>query len=112
MEKNSINILAPESIAGKHDSAIGNFGAPDYGGSMILDLQIPSKGTDSDGCKPFEPQTFKRTGSKSNPTVALLDRGGMCSFLPPFFISLCFDGNKVQMDERGAREIILNNLIP
>ena len=90
VEKNSINILAPESIAGKHDSAIGNFGAPDYGGSMILDVQTlssSSKGSDSDGCKPFEPEAFKRTGPKSNPTVALLDRGGLFSFSSPSILN-------------------------
>ncbi|KAH7426553.1 hypothetical protein KP509_10G005800 [Ceratopteris richardii] len=76
VEKNSISVLSPESIAGRHDSAIGNFGAPDYGGSMILDVKLPQKG--EDGCKPFE-SSFKRTSAKSNPSVALLDRGG-CYF--------------------------------
>ncbi|KAI5075574.1 hypothetical protein GOP47_0009650 [Adiantum capillus-veneris] len=76
VEKNSISVLSPESIAGKQDSAIGNFGAPDYGGSMILDVKLPEKG--ADGCKPFE-TSFKRMNPKANPTVALLDRGG-CYF--------------------------------
>lgn len=76
VEKNSISVLAPESLSGKQDSAIGNFGAPDYGGSMILDVKLPEKG--ADGCKPFD-TSFKRTSVKSNPSVALLDRGG-CYF--------------------------------
>lgn len=73
VEKNSISVLAPGSLAGQRDSAIGNFGAPDYGGSMILDVKLPEKG--ADGCKPFE-TSFKRTSAVMNPTVALLDRGG------------------------------------
>eukprot|EP00250_Pteridium_aquilinum_P017558 c23686_g3_i1 orf=411-2282(-) len=76
VEKNSLTVLAPEAISGKHDSAIGNFGAPDYGGSMILDVKVPEKG--ADGCEPFA-SSFKRTSPKGNPTVALLDRGG-CYF--------------------------------
>lgn len=76
VEKNSLTVLAPESISGTHDSATGNFGTPNYGGSMILNVKLPEKG--ADGCKPFE-TSFKRTSSRSNPTVALLDRGG-CYF--------------------------------
>lgn len=72
VEKNSLTVLAPESISGKHDSAIGNFGTPNYGGSMILDVKYPEKG--ADGCKPFD-ISFKRTSPRANPTVALLDRG-------------------------------------
>lgn len=75
VEKNSISVLNPDSL-GQRDSAIGNFGAPDYGGTMILDVKLPEK--DADGCKPFQ-TSFKRTSATSNPSVALLDRGG-CYF--------------------------------
>ncbi|MCO5584205.1 hypothetical protein L7F22_038128 [Adiantum nelumboides] len=77
VEKNSLTVLAPTSLSGQHDSAIGNFGAPDYGGSMILTVKVPEK--DADGCKPFPADSFKRKSSKTSPIVALLDRGG-CYF--------------------------------
>ncbi|KAI5057605.1 hypothetical protein GOP47_0027620 [Adiantum capillus-veneris] len=77
VEKNSLTVLAPSSLIGQHDSAIGNFGAPDYGGSMILDVKVPEK--HPDGCKPFPDNLFKRKSSKTSPIVALLDRGG-CYF--------------------------------
>ncbi|KAG8368485.1 hypothetical protein BUALT_Bualt15G0050300 [Buddleja alternifolia] len=34
VEKNSLRVTSPDSIKGTHDSAIGNFGIPQYGGSM------------------------------------------------------------------------------
>ncbi|KAF2616280.1 hypothetical protein F2Q70_00010497 [Brassica cretica] len=41
VEKNSLSVTSPESIKGTHDSAIGNFGIPQYGGSMAGTVIYP-----------------------------------------------------------------------
>ncbi|AES73268.2 vacuolar sorting receptor protein, putative [Medicago truncatula] len=34
VEKNNLRVTSPDSIKGTYDSTIGNFGIPQYGGSM------------------------------------------------------------------------------
>ncbi|KAI4311794.1 hypothetical protein MLD38_036660 [Melastoma candidum] len=76
VEKSSIKVITPPALRAKHDAAIGNFGVPQYGGSMLGSLVYPGK--DSFGCEPFDgDKPFK---SKSfHPKILLLDRGG-CYF--------------------------------
>uniref|UniRef100_A0A5B7BE82 EGF-like calcium-binding domain-containing protein n=1 Tax=Davidia involucrata TaxID=16924 RepID=A0A5B7BE82_DAVIN len=72
VEKSSISVLSPYGIRSKHDSAIGNFGVPDYGGSMVGSVLYPQTG--SNGCTPFDgDKPFKSKSSR--PTILLLDRG-------------------------------------
>ncbi|KAK6916952.1 PA domain [Dillenia turbinata] len=72
VEKSSISVVAPHDLRSKHDSAIGNFGVPDYGGSLIGTVVYPDKG--SVGCSAFDgDQPFK--SKTSHPTILLLDRG-------------------------------------
>ncbi|KAF8412641.1 hypothetical protein HHK36_000609 [Tetracentron sinense] len=72
VEKSSIVVLSPVHLRSKHDSAIGNFGIPDYGGTMTGSVVYPDKG--SNGCNPFDgPNPFNSRPSR--PTVLLLDRG-------------------------------------
>lgn len=73
VEKSSISILEPFDLRSKHDAAIGNFGVPDYGGSMIGTVVYPDKR--ASGCSPFEGDKPFRSKS-SRPTILLLDRGG------------------------------------
>lgn len=76
VEKNSISVLAPLDMRSKHDGAIGNFGIPEYGGSMVGSVVYPQKG--SFGCVPFEgDKPFK---SRSSPTTILLLDRGECYF--------------------------------
>jgi hypothetical protein len=71
VEKSSVRVLAPEHIRGHHDAAIGNFGVPDYGGTLTGVVIYPDK--KSTGCSEFGTK-FK---SKSRrPVILLLDRGG------------------------------------
>lgn len=74
VEKSSIRVLSPYNLrAERHDSAIGNFGVPDYGGSMVGHVVYPHKA--SYGCAPFDgDKPFKSKSSR--PTILLLDRGG------------------------------------
>jgi hypothetical protein len=71
VEKSSVRVLAPEHIRGHHDAAIGNFGVPDYGGTLTGVVLYPdAKAT---GCAEF-PRKFKSKSGR--PVILLLDRGG------------------------------------
>jgi hypothetical protein len=74
VEKSSVRVLAPKHIRGHHDAAIGNFGVPDYGGTLTGVVIYPDK--KATGCDDFDTK-FK---SKSRrPVILLLDRGGTCA---------------------------------
>uniref|UniRef100_A0A0D6R212 EGF-like calcium-binding domain-containing protein n=1 Tax=Araucaria cunninghamii TaxID=56994 RepID=A0A0D6R212_ARACU len=75
VEKNSILVISPESLKGKKDSAIGNFGVPEYGGTMIGTVVYPEKGPNA--CKSFEELevSFKDSKSPGYPIIVLVDRG-------------------------------------
>ncbi|KAK2999724.1 hypothetical protein RJ639_023629 [Escallonia herrerae] len=83
VEKSSISVIDPYDLRSKHDGAIGNFGVPDYGGSMVGSVVYAEKG--SSGCNPFDgDKPFK---SKSRlPTILLLDRGGVILALLGFIL--------------------------
>ncbi|KAF5944676.1 hypothetical protein HYC85_018753 [Camellia sinensis] len=72
VEKESISVLSPLELRSKRDGAIGNFGVPVYGGSMVGIVVYPDKG--SSGCNPFD--GYKPFKSKFHlPVILLLDRG-------------------------------------
>jgi hypothetical protein len=80
VEKSSVRVLAPEHIRGHHDAAIGNFGVPDYGGTLTGVVIYPDK--KATGCDDFDAK-FK---SKSRrPVILLLDRGGTCTSIQSLF---------------------------
>ncbi|KAF9595016.1 hypothetical protein IFM89_036034 [Coptis chinensis] len=74
VEKNSLTLTSLDSIKGTHDSAIGNFGIPQYGGSMAGSVLFPKE--NQKGCKKFEDfgVSFK-TKSGGLPNFILVDRG-------------------------------------
>ncbi|THG09372.1 hypothetical protein TEA_013788 [Camellia sinensis var. sinensis] len=78
VEKESISVLSPLELRSKRDGAIGNFGVPVYGGSMVGAVVYPDKGFS--GCNPFDgDKPFK---SKFRlPVILLLDRGDLASLL-------------------------------
>ncbi|KAF7846574.1 hypothetical protein BT93_L4123 [Corymbia citriodora subsp. variegata] len=81
VEKNSLAVTSPDKIKGTYDSAIGNFGIPQYGGSMAGAVAYPAK--NRKGCQEFHESdiSFKAQPGKL-PTFVLLDRGGN-----PFLVS-------------------------
>lgn len=105
VEKNSLRVTSPEKIRGTHDSAIGNFGIPQYGGSMAGNVIYPKD--NKKGCKEFDEFgiSFKSTPG-ALPTIVLLDRGSNISTFSIFLFSqllfsyllcggrllLCFEG--------------------
>ncbi|XP_043713336.1 vacuolar-sorting receptor 3-like [Telopea speciosissima] len=74
VEKNSLTVISPDSIKGTHDSAIGNFGIPQYGGSMAGTVVYPKQNVK--GCKDFDELgiSFKAKPGVF-PTFLLVDRG-------------------------------------
>lgn len=80
VEKNSLRVISPDSIKGTHDSAIGNFGIPQYGGSMAGTVVYPKE--NRKGCKSFQDSgiSFKAKPG-ALPIFVLVDRGGTCCLL-------------------------------
>ncbi|MQL69859.1 hypothetical protein Taro_002145 [Colocasia esculenta] len=73
VEKNSLMVTSPNDLRGKHDSAIANFGIPQYGGSMAGAVVYPKENTD--GCGEFSASYKAKPGAL--PTFLLVDRGGL-----------------------------------
>lgn len=79
VEKNSLTITSPDSIKGTYDSAIGNFGVPQYGGSMAGTVVYPKE--NGKGCEVFDQfgLSFKsKLGAL--PNFVLVDRGGIIKY--------------------------------
>uniref|UniRef100_A0A1J3HH75 Vacuolar-sorting receptor 3 n=1 Tax=Noccaea caerulescens TaxID=107243 RepID=A0A1J3HH75_NOCCA len=74
VEKNSLSVTSPDSIKGAHDSAIGNFGIPQYGGSMAGTVVYPKENQKS--CKEFSDFSISfKSQPGALPTFLLVDRG-------------------------------------
>ncbi|KAK7382880.1 hypothetical protein VNO80_02022 [Phaseolus coccineus] len=71
VEKNNLKITSPNSLKGIYECAIGNFGVPKYGGTMIGSVVYPK--TDQNGCKPFDSSLSSKPGTF--PSFVLIDRG-------------------------------------
>lgn len=74
VEKNSFRVISPESIKGTQDSAIGNFGIPQYGGSMAGTVVYPKE--NRKGCVSFDKSGISfKSKPGALPTFVLVDRG-------------------------------------
>ncbi|XWS68125.1 hypothetical protein CRYUN_Cryun04dG0063500 [Craigia yunnanensis] len=74
VEKNSLTVTSPEKIKGNHDSAIGNFGIPQYGGSMAGAVVYPKE--NQKACKAFDEFGISfHSKPGALPTFVLVDRG-------------------------------------
>ncbi|CAN6581650.1 unnamed protein product [Malus baccata var. baccata] len=74
VEKNSLKVTSPSSMKGLYECAIGNFGVPQYGGTLVGTVYYPK--TNQKACKGFEDfdESFKpKPGGL--PTFLLVDRG-------------------------------------
>ncbi|KAF0894036.1 hypothetical protein E2562_033916 [Oryza meyeriana var. granulata] len=77
VEKNSVKVLSPRSLRGRHEAAIANYGVPDYGGTLTGVVMYPADAKLANGCKPFGKTEFRSRSRR--PVVLLVDRGG-CYF--------------------------------
>lgn len=94
MEKNSLRVTSPDSIKGNHDSAIGNFGIPQYGGSMAGTVLYPKD--NRKGCKDFDEFGISfHSKPGAMPTFVLVDRGD------------CFFARKVWNAQKAGASAVL-----
>ncbi|CAN6450267.1 unnamed protein product [Victoria cruziana] len=74
VEENSLTVLSPDGIKGTYDSAIGNFGVPQYGGSMAGTVVYPKE--NGKGCQGFDRFGISfKSKLGALPNFVLLDRG-------------------------------------
>ncbi|XP_020252085.1 vacuolar-sorting receptor 1-like [Asparagus officinalis] len=74
VEKNSLKVTSPESLRGVYECAIGNFGIPQYGGTMIGVVMYPI--SNRNGCKRFDEVGISfKSKAGGFPTFVLVDRG-------------------------------------
>lgn len=95
VEKNSLKVTSPEKIKGVYECAIGNFGVPQYGGTLIGTVVYPK--ANQKACKGFDEVdlSFKsRPGGL--PTFLLVDRGGEIFKFDDFVRSMIFVLNEVK----------------
>ncbi|WOL03352.1 hypothetical protein Cni_G12072 [Canna indica] len=71
VEKESISVVSPESLKGRRDAAIANFGVPNYGGTLAGVVVYPDKGRT--GCSAFAGGPFQSKSKR--PVILLVDRG-------------------------------------
>ncbi|WOK94409.1 vacuolar-sorting receptor 4-like [Canna indica] len=77
VEKNSLMVTSPPELRGRHDSAIANFGIPQYGGSMAGAVVYPRNNVMA--CDPFPGTRPFKTNPGAPPTFLLVQRGD-CHF--------------------------------
>lgn len=76
VEKNSLKITSPAGLKDEYECAIGNFGVPQYGGSLAGSV-VYSK-VNHLACKSFADfdVSFKSSTPGVRPVFLLVDRGG------------------------------------
>lgn len=89
VEKNSLKVTSPESIRDLYECAIGNFGIPQYGGSMVGTVVYPK--ANQKACKSFDDfdVSFKSKPG-GMPIFVVVDRGGMVLTVEFHVISFSF----------------------
>ncbi|KAJ6803544.1 vacuolar-sorting receptor 1-like [Iris pallida] len=74
VEKNSLKVTSPDSLKGVYECAIGNFGIPQYGGTMVGIVVYPK--TNKKACKSFDEFDISLKSKPGGfPTFLLVDRG-------------------------------------
>lgn len=75
VEKNSLRVTSPAALRGVYECAIGNFGMPQYGGTMHGVVVYPK--VDAKACRPFDASGLSfKPKSGGLPVFLLVDRGG------------------------------------
>lgn len=87
VEKNNLRVTSPESIRGVYECALGNFGVPQYGGSMSGAVLYPK--ANQKACKNFDDFDISfKSRVAGLPTFVLVDRGGPFFFLFEYFFTI------------------------
>ena len=75
VEKNSLKVTSPNSLKGVYECAIGNFGVPQYGGTLVGKVVYPK--ANHKACKSFDDVDISFKSKPGGlPTFLLADRGG------------------------------------
>ncbi|CAI7795882.1 unnamed protein product [Closterium sp. NIES-54] len=93
VQTHSIQITEPKSIRGTYDSAIANFGVPQYGGTLtgvIVYLQ-----NNKAGCTKLSKSEAFKKGVGQRPTILMVDRGD------------CYFSQKVWYAQLGGASAVL-----
>lgn len=76
VEKNSLKVTSPDSVKGVYECAIGNFGVPQYGGTLVGTVVYPK--ANQKACKSFDELDISFKSKPGGlPTFLLADRGGL-----------------------------------
>uniref|UniRef100_A0ACD5X3J7 Uncharacterized protein n=1 Tax=Avena sativa TaxID=4498 RepID=A0ACD5X3J7_AVESA len=95
VEKNSLKVTAPDALKGAYECAIGNFGVPQYGGTMVGVVAYPK--ANRKACKEFDDFDISyKAKPGALPTFLLVDRGDC------FFAKKAWDAQKA-----GAAAILV-----
>ncbi|XP_031485205.1 vacuolar-sorting receptor 1-like [Nymphaea colorata] len=74
VEKNSLRVTSPDYLKDVYECAIGNFGVPQYGGTMVGIVAYPH--ANQKACKTFDDAGISfKTKPGGLPTFVLIDRG-------------------------------------
>ncbi|CAN6469421.1 unnamed protein product [Victoria cruziana] len=74
VEKNSLRVTSPDYLKDVYECAIGNFGVPQYGGTMVGIVVYPH--ANQKACKTFDDAGISfKTKPGGLPTFVLIDRG-------------------------------------
>eukprot|EP00249_Psilotum_nudum_P018344 c26759_g1_i1 orf=218-1303(+) len=74
VEKNSLSVMSPDFLKGTYDSAIGNFGVPQYGGMLAGAVVYPD--ANSNACRDFVSFGISfKSHAGGLPAIVLVDRG-------------------------------------
>ncbi|KAF6143041.1 hypothetical protein GIB67_041109 [Kingdonia uniflora] len=94
VEKNSLRVTSPDSLKDTYECAIGNFGVPQYGGTLVGTVAYPK--ANQKACKGFDELDISfKSKPGSLPTFLLVDRGD------------CFFTLKAWNAQRGGAAAIL-----
>ncbi|XP_064993853.1 vacuolar-sorting receptor 6-like [Musa acuminata AAA Group] len=96
VEMESISVVSPTSLRGRHDAAIANFGVPNYGGTLTGVVVYPDKGRT--GCHAFGGDPFRSKSGR--PVILLVDRGDC------YFALKAYNGQ-----QNGAAAVIVADTI-
>ncbi|KAA3484235.1 vacuolar-sorting receptor 1-like isoform X1 [Gossypium australe] len=86
VEENSLKVTSPGSIKGVYECAIGNFGVPQYGGTLVGTVVYPK--ANQGACKIFDEFDISFKSKPGGlPTFLLVNRGAF-AILPDCFFTL------------------------
>ncbi|KAK9799792.1 hypothetical protein WJX73_009230 [Symbiochloris irregularis] len=106
VETNSMRIKQPDSLAGEFDVAIGDFGVPLYGATLVGQVVIPAEG-DKHGCSPYPRQLH---GKLPDLPVILLVTRGDCYFIEKAFNAQQAGAKAILvMDDRDESLLTMSN---